>query len=72
MKYSKVVPGPTIYKITRFYLTLIIGFNTTQISTFCATSFVYRDFITTLIIEVLSSTITPIFIFSRASVSKIR
>ena len=33
---------------------------------------VYRDFITTLIIGVLNFTITPIFTFSRASVSKIR
>ena len=37
MKYSKVVPGATIYKITRFYLSIILSFNTTQTSTFCAT-----------------------------------
>ena len=35
MKYSKVVPGTTIYKITRFYLNInygILSFNTTSIS----------------------------------------
>ena len=40
MKYSKVVPGTTIYKITRFYLNInfgILSFNTTPISTFSAT-----------------------------------
>ena len=40
MKYSKVVPGATIYRLQDFISTLIIGilsFNTTQISTFCAT-----------------------------------
>ena len=40
MIYCKVVPGATTYKITRFISILIIGilsFNTTQISTFCAT-----------------------------------
>ena len=33
MKYSKVVPGATIYKITRFYL----NSNYTPISTFSTT-----------------------------------
>ena len=40
MKYNKVVPGATIYKITRFYLNInygILSFNTTSISTFSAT-----------------------------------
>ena len=37
MKYSKVVPGATIYKITSALIIGILSFNTTQISTFCAT-----------------------------------
>ena len=40
MKYSKVVPGATIYQITIFYLNInygILSFNTTSISTFSAT-----------------------------------
>ena len=35
MKYSKVVPGATIYKITRFYLNS--NYWDTPISTFSAT-----------------------------------
>ena len=39
MKYSKIVPGATIYKISRVYLNLNYwdSFNTTPISTFSAT-----------------------------------
>ena len=40
VKYSEVVPGATIYKITRLYLNInygMLSFNTTSISTFSAT-----------------------------------
>ena len=87
MKYSKVVPGATIYKITT---TLILNFNATPIYTFSAIvllarySKVYtrlfccyitslpRFFITTLIIGVLKYTIIPISTFSDAFVCEIQ